>query len=453
MRQGRTVLLTGLALLAVLPAAAHARTIRLHEAPIETSGAVVVSWHGDPARGCAAVGMCDTRGTITWDPADRGTLTLRRSGTGWRLDEEPEASLEGPGHTIARTTRADRGTCVDSLPADFAGLGLNGNVLTLGQSFFGTSDLLSGGRCAGPRAADLKGLLPSATVDRSKLGTGQTLDFASRRAFSAGALSGELVSTVRVLMGRPRLGNSYESSGSDRSVAPDGGTARPVYYEQLALTYRLEKVAGTVSAVFDGLPDPGCGPLDACGLHGTVEHAVSGGTGRLEVFAGRRRPAGTRVTLAGALKAARTGRLPVNAFLTVRGLTARTTEETSRADGDTCRDTVDGLEADLSAGVGRRADRRIELTLTRDRGGFIGGGLDVLRTRCPGPSRSDIFGESSLGVGRIPYAALGTPALRVTLQRTGGFLSSAYVGSRRGGVTVDLRLLRATARLVERPGR
>lgn len=442
MRQGRTAVVVAATLgLVAVASTAQAATVRLHEAPLEVTGALVITWQGDTARGCRDAGMCDTTGTITWHPGSAGSLTMRRSGSGWRLGDEPEADLEDAGEAIARTERGDRVACVDSVPQDFSGLAVQSNVLTLGEGFFGTTGTLSSGRCAGPRPADLKDLLPSARIDTAKLGSGQLLDFAGRRPFTAGPLSGEIVSTVRMAVGRPRLGDSSLTTGSSDGRRP----GRTIHVEVLRLTYDVQRVAGTVSTAFEGLPDPDCNPLDACGLKGTVEHSVSGGKGALEVFANRRRLPGSRVTLARSLAAARAGRLRFQAFMDVEGMTATTTQRTIRTDGDDCTDTLTGLEATVSAQARRVPTRRVELSLSPTN---RIGGTDALRTRCPGPSRRDMFGDSSLGLGQIPVSALGSPALRVPLRRAGGFLSSAYIGSRTADVGVELRLKRATAQLV-----
>src|SRR5919197_1460819 len=51
--------------------------------PLEVSGSVVATWHGDPARGCAAAGVCATSGSATYRPGFDGRLEVSRNSIGF----------------------------------------------------------------------------------------------------------------------------------------------------------------------------------------------------------------------------------------------------------------------------------------------------------------------------------------------------------------------------------
>src|SRR4051794_1815341 len=55
------------ALFAVAPA--HAREVEL-SGDLFGSGGITISWHGDPARGCAAAGLCGYSGSVNVRPDD-----------------------------------------------------------------------------------------------------------------------------------------------------------------------------------------------------------------------------------------------------------------------------------------------------------------------------------------------------------------------------------------------
>jgi hypothetical protein len=67
-----------------------------------------------------------------------------------------------------------------------------------------------------------------------------------------------------------------------------------------------------------------------------------------------------------------------------------------------------------------------------------------LRTRCPGPDSSDILGSRWLVAGSIPYRALGSKTLAISLVNPGAFRSDDYSGSWSGSLVLRLALKRAT---------
>src|SRR5439155_17509176 len=90
------------------------------------------------------------------------------------------------------------------------------------------------------------------------------LDFSADKAFAAHGLAGTVHSTVVVeVLGGERI----TSGGSGRFP---GGT-RKRRRRAISVEYRVERVSGSVVTRVRGLADPDlCGPLDACGLLGSV---------------------------------------------------------------------------------------------------------------------------------------------------------------------------------------
>src|SRR2546423_10835381 len=94
-----------LVLLASRPASAGVRV------DTEVSGALTVSWHGDPARGCADAGVCDVAGSVT--------LRANEGSSGGSSDSGHLASLlvvQTQGGIVRVTRgapRAPRGACPD----------------------------------------------------------------------------------------------------------------------------------------------------------------------------------------------------------------------------------------------------------------------------------------------------------------------------------------------------
>src|SRR5437870_6510674 len=114
----RAGLIAATVLAVAIPAAAGARSApRFSELDLTASGTIVVTWHGDPARGCAAAGMCGYSGSATLDTTGGdGTLIL----SGSRRIEDTSFDLQSA--IVVRVRRAAAGgeaggTCVDVVPA------------------------------------------------------------------------------------------------------------------------------------------------------------------------------------------------------------------------------------------------------------------------------------------------------------------------------------------------
>jgi hypothetical protein len=84
-----------------LPAHAVAETFT-------TTGSITFTWHGDPARGCAAEGLCAVQGELTL--AAQGSVSVESFGANPRRVDAP---LETSGSTARVLDGAGAGECVD----------------------------------------------------------------------------------------------------------------------------------------------------------------------------------------------------------------------------------------------------------------------------------------------------------------------------------------------------
>jgi hypothetical protein len=423
--------------LAATPAYGQQREQR--RVPLTATGALEVVWQGDAARGCARAGVCDVAGRTVLPVDARGEIFSRRSASGG-----------GPGtffgflfeDRAGAVTRVERRTgvqpppvCVDA-PGGGGGFGPGGFSLSLSRDREGTATVavrpgpgLSAGRCAGPLGTDLEDALPTARASAARLLAGSTaVELGGRRPFTAGPFSGEVVSSVRVAVGRPtvrRFGVARRRPRGRRVVTT---------YRTVALDYRVRALRGAITSPFTGLPEPGCGALDACGLSGATVLAPRAEGDVVRLRARDRR--GTRAgTLAGALRDVRAGRLrlgtsfgqPITA--TVRGEARREGQAQACVDEGgrgalrlMSRTAGDALDFDL---------RAVQVFPTRA----------ALRSRCPGPG---IAPESVVALGSLPLDRVGAAALTLRLDATGADAAPGIEGApRTGAVVVELRRVRA----------
>ena len=93
----------------------------------------------------------------------------------------------------------------------------------------------------------------------------------------------------------------------------------------------------------------------------------------------------------------------------------------------------------------RGSSAGLALLLRSDNLGSIG---DSVRTRCPGPSQSDVLGAGALAHGTIPLTQLGAPTLQWTAASTRAFSRNGYAGSRQGQLQLDLQLVKRSVQVV-----
>jgi hypothetical protein len=408
------------------PAAMASRGLAL---PVRVSGSVVATWQGDPARGCAAAGVCGSSGSATSRPGFDGRLRVSRNSVGFGGSQSPEPSVVrvrqgGPGAPVA---------CADVLGSFFSPLSFE----FLGNELQVTLDglELSAGRCAGPRTLDLSHAFPRGSIKTRLLRTGsRVLDLSSRTRFVAGPFSGEVISTVKVALGQARVVRG-DASPDILRLPLRGGT--PQRYWVLALQYRIAGFAGALVTDFRGIPDPACQALGACGATGSSSYSLKDVSGRVDVLAGGRLRRGrNRPKMRSALRMLHRGRL--SAYADSRLWRARATvSETVASSDSSCSDS---LFAEPPIVDSRSSRKGLVLLLRSD---DLGSPSDTLRTRCPGPSQSDVLGDSSLAHGAIPFGALGAPRIHVTAGADRMFAKNGYTGARHGRLELDLELVKS----------
>jgi hypothetical protein len=391
--------------------------------PVDVSGGVAVDYHGSAAAGCAAMGVCDVAGSVTWNPGTQASLSVTRYVSHGKRRLSGFLSFYGSGDTASTTALVTRGgghLCSDVLeggssteagtPSDSA---LQLRLVSPVQPDF----LMS--RCAGPLQSDLLGLLPVRPLPRSVLhGATRTMDLSTTRPFSSGGFGGTLRSTVLLRVGpRPR-----HQSLTD---FPD-----LIHFRTVDVSYRVTKVSGSLAFAFRGDPRF-CADLDACASSGTLTVSDDGGRGDFSVHAlgDRKRP---WVDLLTALQLTRHGN-PRGIFPSGGGswkssagrLSASLTGEQS------CRDAVPLGAGDLTAQTTRK-----RFVVTYD----IYSEEGAAHTHCAGPLLQDAAVESTLASGSVPLRALRHKTITVHLTRKpGDHKAGGYVVSGQGDLTVTLR--------------
>ena len=408
--------------------------------PVFVRGTLTYAWHGDPARGCAAAGLCGTHGSAIVHFDGFGNLTSRgRDGL---------IVLDGASATV-RVRRDDPSTapgeCVDTTSFDGIGVTLR---RVKGRSYTAIiGGPVSAGRCAGPLASDTAGLrLAAKRLPGRNLG----FDLRGSASFAAGPFSGELISTVML---RPDTadqqgaltGESSSSSSSSGGSPPRPPRVRHVLVEFATIRYRMIGATGALQMTFDGAPQPYCVPLDNCGSTGSVSVSVKRFSAGLDVSGVRTVP--RRVGRRQAIADLRAGRLRPTSVGLFSSVDATIAETMVQAGAGTCLDTARSrIQLFVGGPFGPgRANGSIPAVL----GGVDNGG-DPLRTHCPGPSSTDIAGNGGplgffsqvpvIAQGSIARDTLGTRQIDVSLAKPGRFDGPAYAGQRGGSLVFSLTL-------------
>jgi len=403
------------------------------------SGSLTWTWRADPARGCAAAGLCGVSGSIEVVPS---------------LDSVAESDgrsvsvmLRDPG-AVARVEDDPSGSCVDLVPVDASLSSGPGGPLHVETGGFGDGSALpSSGRCAGPTAQDLG--LSKLPVRRLR---GGGYDFSTTTSFAAGPFELTLVSTLRGRRGAPASPFGAADPGRRSAAITAGRTAttklrasrppparlaraqHPQLYEFAEVEYRLTRVTGSLSAGFRGLPPPLCDALDACASTGVLTFRPHAGYGTLD-FNGYA-TVSKRVGAAVALADLRSRSLSSGDTSFDGALPAGLTEMLMRPGRAACGQSRSQRDLVLSADYPRAT-----LSLSPPEVPVA----ESVRTRCPGPSRADILGDRALAQARFPLRRVGRKTLTVALGNPGKFEGLAYAGARRGALVLTFRriLLRA----------
>ena len=195
------------AALAALALPVHA----LAEESLAASGSITYTWQGDPAHGCAAVGVCAVQGELIVEP---------QSGVPSGGDDRHPAVRVKPPYAW----RVPSGDCVDS------GGPLSGDLFVVGPhpgSRGRIEPALSSGRCAGPLEQDFARL----TLPVTRLpGKHPSFDLRTTQGFTAGPFSGTMVrpsgcGVPRTAAGARRAfraarAGAFRSTGSSSSRSP-----------------------------------------------------------------------------------------------------------------------------------------------------------------------------------------------------------------------------------------
>jgi hypothetical protein len=425
----------GLAVAAAAPAhAATAPGDAVTNENLVSSGTIGYSWQGDPGLGCAAVSLCSVQGAITLDT--QGPAVAQSIGRTIIIDLEQTTPtvrvLGGPGSAT--------GECIDTAPpselgALFIQRGVGGGLVARFEP------PLSSQRCAGPLTSDLSRV----TIPVRKTGAGGrvTFDLRASEPFVAGPFSGALSSTLVL---RPARGSNSTQSGGFGGSFFLGPHPHRALIERVRLRYAVASLPGVIQTTFAGESDPFCATLNSCGATGTVGLSIGSVPGSFTLVASRRvtRRVGARQALADL----RRGRLALDAGELSMSLSA--TETFVGADGSRCQES--------SANPGMLAFGRVRargaVSLKLVPGDLAG---DVLRTYCPGPSQTDVFGtdagESLLADGSIGVAQLLRRESTITLASSGGFSGTGYEGSSLGELGLALSLEHVSAgTIVEKVG-
>lgn len=401
------------------------------------SGSLTWTWRADPARGCAAAGLCGVSGSIEVVPSlDSVAEPDGRSVSVMLRDPGAVARVEDPS-----------GSCVDLVPVDASLSSGPGGPLHVETGSGGSVAPPSSGRCAGPTAQDLG--LSKLPVRRLR---GGGYDFSTTTSFAAGPFELTLVSTLRGRRGAPASPLGAADPGRRSAAIAAGRTAtiklrasrpppvrlaraqHPQLYEFAEVRYRLTRVTGSLSAGFRGLPPPLCDALDACASTGVLTFRPRGAYGTLDLNGYAN--VSKRVGAAAALADLRSRSLS-SADLSFDGaLPAKLTEMLTRPGSAACSQSRSQRDLFLSADY-------LGATLSLSSPDLPG--AESVRTRCPGPSRADILGDRALAQARFSLRRVGRKTLTVALGNPGKFEGLAYAGARRGALVLTFRriLLRA----------
>src|SRR3954447_3963034 len=414
-------MLAAAALWVAAPAMAAPRSL---SAPLSLSGGVTVSWHGDGARGCAAAGLCDYRGSVTAHGSRDGRLEIERSGR----STDVYGYLDPEQRPVVRVTRGLDGACVDETEGEFeveVGRPRAGRV-RVAVAPYG----LDRGRCAGPELARVLERLPGRSVSwRRLLHGGLTVPLGRRLSYSDGRFSGTVTSTMKLHVGRPGTGDHEVTD----EVSPPSRAHRTRVAE-LTAVYRVTGLSGGMETDFAGLDSPLCDAFDSCGVSGSSTWAVLSASGGTVVIgsAARARP-GDR-GLHGAIAAIRRTRAGVSSYGGVRHALGTTRTLLSRPGGRTCNDSqpvaAPGLAFSLQVA-------RIPLALGGEEENAVAG--DFVHTGCPGPTEADALGAGSLAEATLPLSAVHSRRLEVPLIGRARFRGPGYSGTRRARFTLGLR--------------
>jgi hypothetical protein len=378
----------------------HAKLISQVDVPVCVTGSVTVTFAGDQATGCAAQGLCSFSGTETWEPKGTGDLGVTTVAEHGHRSTGATLVIGGPSTPVLSSVHRGgvgiaTAACGDHAQAEggFFALSVHGGRVDVGLDH--AQEPIFGTRCAGPLGADLAGALPHRPLSLARLREGRvTIDLSGSAPFAAGGFSGTVASTVTLALGRPRTQPRHVT-------APPDSTPTRITTVRYRITHLSGKATTTVRASGDAAV---CGPLDACGLRGTIfvsPRAASAGSAFLSASAPERRSKRDLLTALGLQSGGDTAGISVGGAGETTGgtVTADVTQE-----GGAC---TDHLALEQTEIVLRKRAGRLVVSVSPARSQAA----DPLRTRCPGPA----LGRHPLTSASLPLNILQRSRFTVSL--------------------------------------
>lgn len=424
----------------VFPAPALSEISRLTALPVAVEGNVEVQFHGEPQAGCLA--QCGLSGSIIWSPERSAQLYLYEEKKDGKRTLEGSllffGGLDEPGsRTTALVVRSgSAGVC-----SDVRGELASSLDFSAGERSRLQAQLVAGGftgpalfatRCGGPLDRDLAAALPTRPLELPVLlHGGATIDLSGERSFIATGFAGTVTSSLRLKLGAPQAPFAPLSRPKLKGL----DTSLP---RSLTATYRIERLAGTVSTSFSGASErPLCMPLDACSTSGQVRVTAqaSSGTARFSALANSKRTSRRQLRAALGLGPGRRARgITIAADAAWRKGTGSVVESFTVGGRPSCSDSVPLERGRLTFTFGRR-----RVFVSYGRPGLFEDG--ALRTRCPGPSLSDVALDHPLATGAIALRAFRKRRVTIRLASHRTFESEPYTGETRAALTLVLRRL------------
>jgi hypothetical protein len=401
------------------------KVIRDTTVPFTAMGALTVTFHGDPAAGCAPRGDCGYSGTSSWSAAPGGQLSVLKIRSGHRLHYVVSAvdfgGAFGPSTpTAASVTRTSAtgasGRCVDAGSANtYTSLASSGHrTVTFQLLQRGGTQLTT--RCAGPTNGDLAAFSPRVTIPvATALHGKRTVDLRTSRSFTADGYTGVIDSTVVLRLGKP----SVQKQSSTKFPKFVKTRLNRIVTESLNVT----RVSGGLQAGVTGVANAEvCAVLDACAATGTISLALgsSHGFGSLFTVGPASKP---KSVYLGALGLGRpTTRHPPTVYGSLDAGAGSASETVTQASG-TCHGSTRLQDSYVVLGV---RGTRIETSYQS---------FSSLRDECPGPS---LLGKT-LAVGSAPRAILRQRTFTLHLKAAGPITDDGYVIRLSGGLSITVR--------------
>lgn len=385
---------------------------------LQATGSITYTWQGDPSHGCAAVGVCDVQGALIVDAQGNGDVQ--------QLRHQSIINLYNGAATARVITGAGQGAseCIDMASNEG---GVSVFVRSSAAGLVGTiAPSLSSGRCAGPLPSDLAAVALSV---RRSAGKHPSFDLRTDKTFAAGPFVGTLVSTVTM---RPTPVSQSGSSSSGSFSSSPTPVRHKVLIEHVRLRYQVTGLSQPLVVSFAGENDPFCAVLGSCGVSGDVTLSAPAFSGMLTLQASRQ--VAQRRDRTQVIDDLKRGRMHPFGEIS-SGI--ETSETFDRPDGSRCQDSAPNTGV-LTVG-GFPPGRGTSVVLTES--GI--GPIDPLRTHCPGPSYSDVFGSTggvSFARGAVVPAQLVAPHSTLTVSDPGDFSGVGYLGSRSGAIGFSLTL-------------